>query len=278
MVQLGDLWGSAGSFGGGNTTGAFGMNTTGGFGTNTTGGFGMKPVAPKPEASMASIVKKSIEEDLSTKIEKLSLNTITDPIDTSELPQFPGHYLYIDEEVLESAETMQDMSRYQQYIDMETELLMDTDEGWQGETYEKSSLPKGVDKDFKRFTERVEYAPSQCVRYDHHGKPLLYAGLQKQHQQIINSTCGACGGPRSFEFQLMPPILSILPTVDVAAAEGDVTQVKSGNNIKDALDSWNVGMEFGTILVFTCQKDCHPADDENVTFVEEALIVQYETD
>jgi hypothetical protein len=76
----------------------------------------------------------------------------------------------------------------------------------------------------------------------------------------------------------MPPILSILPTVDVAAAEGDVTQVKSGNNIKDALDSWNVGMEFGTILVFTCQKDCHPADDENVTFVEEALIVQYETD
>ncbi|KAI8884449.1 hypothetical protein K501DRAFT_182217 [Backusella circina FSU 941] len=135
---------------------------------------------------------------------------------------------------------------------------MDVDEVWQGETYEKSSLPKGVDKDFKKFTERIEYAPSQCVRYDHHGKPLLYVGLQKQHQHIINSPCKACGGPRSFEFQLMPPIL--------------------GNNIKDALDSWNVGMEFGTILAFTCQKDCHPGDDEDVTFVEEALIVQYETD
>ncbi|OAD01904.1 hypothetical protein MUCCIDRAFT_40173 [Mucor lusitanicus CBS 277.49] len=141
---------------------------------------------------------------------------------------------------------------------------MDIDEGssngetWQGETYEKQHLPKGVDKQFKKFTERVECAPSQCVRYEFNGQPLFYTGLRPQDQQLITSPCKYCKGPRVFEFQLMPNVKNV--------------------DAKTVLDSWNVGMEFGTILVFVCQKDCHQGSIEDVSYMEETALVQYETD
>lgn len=278
--QLGDLWGNSTGFGAGTGTGFGMMKTpaTGGFGmpkAPVAGGFGtMKPTA-------ASVVGK--KED--TLVEKMSqLNIITDPItNTQALPQFPGQYLYIDEERTDNYEAMGiDMSRYKEYLDMEKDMLMEMDEGgetWQGETYEKQHLPKGVDKQFKKFTERVECAPSQCVRYGFNGQPLFYTSLQPQQQQLITSPCKYCNGPRVFEFQLMPNILSILPTTDYASKEPVSSSGKAKNiDTKTVLESWNVGMEFGTILVFVCQKDCHPGKLEDVSYVEEAIVVQYETD
>ncbi|GAA5795112.1 programmed cell death protein 2 [Helicostylum pulchrum] len=291
--QLGDLWGnSAGSFGNANNTGGgFGMKptTTTGFGMKpATTGFGMKPATTtgfgmKPTA--ASIVGKKKEDN--TLIDKMQqLNIVSDPIiDTTQLPQFPGQYLYIDEERTDNYDNMGiDMSRYKEYLDMEKELLMEVDEGgetWQGETYEKQHLPRGVDKQFKKFTERVECSPSQCVRYGFSGQPLFYSSLSQQQQQLIASHCKHCNGPRVFEFQLMPNILSILPTTEYATREQNVENLSGkAKNIdtKAVLDSWNVGMEFGTILVFVCQKDCHPGNLEDVAYVEEAIVVQYETE
>lgn len=277
--QLGDLWGNSTGFGASTGTG-FGMMkepAAGGFGMmKQPTPFGMKPTA-------ASVVGKKKEDTLVEKMNKL--NIISDPIiDTQSLPQFPGQYLYIDEERTDNYESMGiDMSRYKEYLDMEKDLLMEIDEGgetWQGETYEKQHLPRGVDKQFKKFTERVECAPSQCVRYGFSGQPLFYSSLQPQQQQLITSACKHCNGPRVFEFQLMPNILSILPTTDYATKEQNNNISGKVKNIdtKTVLDSWNVGMEFGTILVFVCQKDCHPGNLEDVSYVEEAIVVQYETD
>ncbi|KAI7897925.1 programmed cell death protein 2 [Cokeromyces recurvatus] len=268
--QLGDLWG--------NSAGSFGNPVTG-------NGFGMIKASSKPTTA-ASIVastlppKKNTDQQAEQLIEKMSqLGIQQDPIDTSTLPFFPGYYLYVDDEVLDDSMMGIDLSRYQEYLDMEKNLLMEMDEGevWQGERYEKQQLPRGVDKQFKKFTERVEYAPSQCVRYEFNGHPLFYSALQPQQQQLITSPCKYCNGPRVFEFQLMPNILSILPTTEYAAKEQPTTNTKNMDP-KTLLDSWNIGMEFGTILVFACQKDCHPSSIDDIAYMEEAAIVQYETD
>lgn len=271
--QLGDLWGnSAGSFGNSSST----------FGTGT--GFGMT----KPTA--ASIVAKSIgtskqQKDTDRLVDQLTQLNITDPVDISVLPHFPGQYLYIDEEPTDRYEAMGiDLNKYKQYLDMEQDLLMELDEGgsgetWQGEAYEKQSLPRGVDKQFKKFTERVEFSPAQCVRYDMNGQPLFYSALTPQQQQQINTTCPHCRGPRIFECQLMPNVLSVLPAAEYASQEQPAsTQETKPKDSKSLLDSWNVGMEFGTIMVFVCQKDCHPGSIEDVGYMEETAIVQYEMD
>lgn len=283
--QLGDLWGnSAGSFGNANNaSGGFGMKpATGGFGMKPVAGFGTKPAAAE-KPTLASILAKK-QDTLIDKMEQL--NIAPEPtVDMNALPQFPGYYIYIDEERTDNYETMGiDMSRYKEYLDMEKELLMEVDEAgetWQGETYEKQHLPRGVDKQFKKFTERVECAPAQCVRYAFHGQPLFYSMLNQQQQQAIAGRCQRCHGPRVFEFQLMPNILSILPTTEYATKEQKTVVVENSSGKRDTkavLDSWNVGMEFGTILVFVCQKDCHPGQLEENTYVEETIVVQYETD
>lgn len=277
--QLGDLWGnSAGSFGSTPSTG---------------GGFGMKKPSTTTAASVVASTPFGAAKKNDTKqddlIQQMNELGIKDPIDTANLPQFPGQYLYIDEERTDNYESMGiDMSRYKEYLDMEKEMLMDIDEGngetWQGETYEKQHLPKGVDKQFKKFTERVECAPSQCVRYEFNGQPLFYTALRPKDQQLITSPCKYCNGPRVFEFQLMPNILSILPTTEFAAKESAITAAKpidakvKNVDTKTVLDSWNIGMEFGTILVFVCQKDCHQGLVEDVSYMEETALIQYETD
>ncbi|KAI8638001.1 programmed cell death protein 2 [Parasitella parasitica] len=280
--QLGDLWGSSsgspGSFGSAPSTGnGFGMKKP-----STTSAASI--VASTPFGTAASAKKDIHHEDLLQQMNELG---IEDPVDTAKLPQFPGQYLYIDQEKTDAYDSMNiDMSRYKEYLDMEKDMLMDIDEGnsgetWQGETYEKQHLPKGVDKHFQRFTERVEHAPSQCVRYEFNGQPLFYSALRPQDQQLITSPCKYCKGPRVFEFQLMPNILSILPTTEFASKESAPkpihAQVKQIDT-KTVLDSWNVGMEFGTILVFVCQKDCHQGAIEDVSYMEETILVQYEAD
>ncbi|KAG0172878.1 hypothetical protein DFQ28_009884 [Apophysomyces sp. BC1034] len=271
--QLGDLWGASQPF----STSS--PSTPGLFG-KASASVATPVAAPVASAPTSIPAKQSTKADeLTESLGRLSLKMqAKDTVDVATLPRFPGEYLYISEENTDKYEMLgMDMSRYQQYLDMEAELMIeDTDEGtWIGEAYEKSQLPRGVDKQFKKFTERAECEPTQCVRYEWAGTPLLYSQLQQQQQQAIQERCKACGGPRAFEFQLMPNILSLLPTAEHAA--DNVGPVKS-SDAKALLDSWNTGMEFGTIMVFVCQKDCHPGDIDEVAYVEEMAIVQYETE
>ncbi|KAI9314220.1 programmed cell death protein 2 [Dichotomocladium elegans] len=246
--QLGDLWGAAPTSMMQNTMPTF--------------------------ASMASKTADSSKKDpLAESLAKMSLNaTPRTVIPPEAIVSFPAVNLWIDEEDLTNLANMGiDMSRYQHYVDMENELLESAaDEEWSGEAYEKQHLPRGVDKLFKKFMERVECEPSQCVRYEMGGTPLLYHQLQKPPQAMAGR-CNHCGAPRIFELQLMPNILSVLPVSDYAS-----TGSTDGQNKR--INSWDVGMEFGTVLVFVCEKDCHPDSMELPSHVEEYAIVQYEQD
>ncbi|RUP15610.1 hypothetical protein BC936DRAFT_139588, partial [Jimgerdemannia flammicorona] len=87
----------------------------------------------------------------------------------ADIPALPAQYLYITEEVLEvSFDSLGiDLSKYQKYIEMEEDNDDFEEDGegggtWAGEAYEKQKLPKGVDRAFKQFTERMAQWPEQC--------------------------------------------------------------------------------------------------------------------
>ncbi|KAJ1737108.1 hypothetical protein LPJ72_000780 [Coemansia sp. Benny D160-2] len=110
--------------------------------------------------------------------------------------------------------------------------------------------------------------------------------------------CPACGGRRIFECQLMPALLTELPLSSQASAiqkkphfgaEGSSQNRLVGSQL---LHSFDLGVEFGTIMVFVCENDCHGGKTgvdylgENAqsmaayapaAYYEELVLVQQET-
>ncbi|KAI8066762.1 programmed cell death protein 2 [Gongronella butleri] len=302
--QMGDVWGANKSFGAntggfGSTTSASSMpfgssatSTSGGFGTL---GFGASKVTQTEKKAQAEPAADTLakrlgalaldQQDGAKKASPAAASKPTVPIDTALLPSFPGEYLYtMNEDVSEAKQEGDaiDISKYQEYIDMAEQFLEEGDADddaaakeqggtWSNEAYEKQALPRGVDKQFKRFTERVAHEPSQCVRYEWAGTPLLFHDTNT----IKPPACPLCGQPRVFEMQLMPNVLSILPAADAAASS---SAPATPSTKQQQLDALNQGMDFGTILVYVCQGDCHPGDELDASHVIETAIVQYERD
>ncbi|KAF9437164.1 hypothetical protein BGZ76_001774 [Entomortierella beljakovae] len=277
--------------------------------TTTTAAAAAAPVAK----SFASVTSSNIPQDPNSESEDEEEETSEQTEWPEELPSFDPHYLYISEEVLEKSDKLNDdiSKRYAHLLALEEAANEENDdeEGsgggsngatWSGETYEKSTLPKGVDKAFKKFTERVQSWPDQCVRYDFPGIPLLFSYSDNTAQTLLppNSTqhskhstpsahripkCPSCKGPRGFEFQLMPHMLSLL----------DVTSTKylseeENKSLKDrkGVQLFDIGMEWGTILVYSCVEDCfgkkaqmeeaNNNDQHKVKYFEEVALVQFE--
>ncbi|PIA18754.1 hypothetical protein COEREDRAFT_79740 [Coemansia reversa NRRL 1564] len=167
------------------------------------------------------------------------------------------------------------------------------DDGWTGEKYERTKFPKGADAAFARFAAVVGRNPEQVMRYQFNGIPLLYTlhdeiSILLEHSanhgydddddddddNNISSgkfsmnnlpRCPRCNGRRIFECQLMPALLTALPLsvkVPLHLADKEGIQVAStadknplvGSRLMQSLD---LGLEFGTILIFVCENDCH---------------------
>ncbi|KAJ2610010.1 hypothetical protein H4S08_003800 [Coemansia sp. RSA 1365] len=167
------------------------------------------------------------------------------------------------------------------------------DDRWTGEEYERAALPKGTDAAFARFAAVVGRNPEQVMRYQFNGIPLLYT----LHDEVSNlldhghnhgyhddddddddessssskfsanslPKCPRCNGRRVFECQLMPALLTALPlsvnvplhpedkeSIQIASTTGGKPLV--GSHLMQSLD---LGLEFGTILIFVCENDCH---------------------
>jgi len=180
---------------------------------------------------------------------------------------------------------------------------------WASEKYENSMH---IDQLFDRFNERAALEPQQCVRYELGGIPLPFASdvLSKQlfplspqgststtvTRAAFNSqnlamrrgfnaasipSCPNCGSRRVFEYQLMPNLINLLGR-DSSTGGEDVT---SDEHRKEAIqrllkgDPDGRGMEWGTILVFTCEKDCCTVagDKENRSaWTEELVLVHWD--
>ena len=156
----------------------------------------------------------------------------------------------------------------------------------------KDGVEMSMDSTFQKFADRVAQNPEQVLRYEFGGSPLLYRRDDKVGQMLLqegssvagagngSSTsimgrlqgsggvgtvggglprCGHCGSQRVFEFQLMPHAIVELETEE------------------EGLD----GMEWGTVIVGVCSKDCADEDvdgksEKMVTWREEWVGVQWE--
>ena len=130
-----------------------------------------------------------------------------------------------------------------------------------------------MDKQFQKFADRMAQNPEQIIRYELGGTPLLYSTTDSVGKLLSppNSgakvsvgsggasripRCGNCGGERIFEVQLTPHAITVLEEQELSLE----------------------GMEWGTIIMGVCGKDCVPrgVEEGSVGYAEEWVGVQWE--
>ncbi|XP_006941514.2 LOW QUALITY PROTEIN: programmed cell death protein 2-like [Felis catus] len=171
-------------------------------------------------------------------------------------PQFLPYYMCVVDEddyrdfvSLDHAHSL--LRDYQQKEGMDMEQLLSQSLPGDGdEKYEKTTIKSG-DKIFYKFMKRIAACQEQILRYSWSGEPLF---LTCPTSEITEPpACSYCGVRRIFEFQLMPALVSMLRSTNLG-----------------------LSVEFGTILIYTCEKSCWPENCQ--TPMEELCIIQEDPD
>jgi len=135
---------------------------------------------------------------------------------------------------------------------------------------DKEVFESSMDRTFQKFADRLAQNPEQVLRYEFGGQPLLYSNQDLVGKMIEGPSgqgkvrsvgsrvprCANCGAERAFELQLTPHAI-----VDLEAEELGIE-----------------GMEWGTIILMVCGKDCvaRGVGAGEVGYVEEWVGVQWE--
>lgn len=185
---------------------------------------------------------------------------------------YPHYQLDADYETLDAPSTPQ--------IPANARMDLDTEGSSGGGGKEDTEVfESSLDKTFQKFADRLGQNPEQVLRYEFEGKPLLYSNadavgkLLAAHSANGSSSntkitttssrdgagmprCQNCGADRVFELQLTPHAITEL--------EADELSID--------------GMEWGTIIMGVCSRDCKPSDvgEDEVGYVEEWVGVQWE--
>ena len=142
-------------------------------------------------------------------------------------------------------------------------------EEWGNEKYEVVE-PKFFTDHFKRFQAALTNDPEQILRYQLNGRPVWFAEPEKKD---FKCTCGAS---KRFEFQLMPNLLNVLPLEELAQKQIKMEDMQGNKKDLSRFLALNaLGMDFATVVVFTCSRDCH--QDQGVSFHFEDVIVQVDS-
>jgi pre-rRNA-processing protein TSR4 len=185
-------------------------------------------------------------------------------------PPYPLYYLVdADYETLDNAP--EDVTIPQQAMDIDEEV----GGGSSGQKEDKDTYESTIDKTFQKFADRLAQNPEQVIRYEFKGQPLLCSKIDavgklftSQHGHNVKITvagssnsgkipnCSNCGAGRAFEVQLTPHAIVELESDEMGME----------------------GMEWQTILVGVCEKDCQPKGTGvgEVGYVEEWAGVQWE--
>ncbi|KAI5201152.1 hypothetical protein E4T39_05394 [Aureobasidium subglaciale] len=188
-------------------------------------------------------------------------------------PPYPSYYLDADYETLDVEKPE---IPAQTRVDMDIDNV-DGSSGAGADMDVKDAFESSMDKAFQRFADRMSQNPEQILRYEFAGQPLLYSKadavgkLLGAHQDSSASNakvktslgaksgmpkCTNCGAERLFELQLTPYAI-----VELEAEELGLE-----------------GMEWGTIILGVCSKDCvqRGQKEGEVGYVEEWVGVQWE--
>ncbi len=161
------------------------------------------------------------------------------------------------------------------------QTTMDLDDGALGRggdgKEDKYVFESSMDGVFQKFADRVAQNPDQVIRYEFGGQPLLYnkddavakvwdqttsAQSQASLNTMLSSTtaclppCPSCRSRRVFEVQLMPHAIDLLEANELGLE----------------------GMDWGTIVVAVCEKDCQTrwTRPGEASYLEEWAGVQWE--
>ncbi|KAL2839078.1 programmed cell death protein 2 [Aspergillus pseudoustus] len=193
-----------------------------------------------------------------------------------EQSEFPTPYtnFYIDAE----RETLSrpPTPKIPENVTIDTE---DTEGGSGGGMDVKDAFESEIDKAFLKFSTRLGHNPEQVLRYEFRGTPVLYSytdAVGKRLHDVANKIggvttvsngvssriprCESCGAERAFEVQLVPHAISILEDGREGVGLG-----KDGG-----------GMEWGTIIMGVCSRNCGPREVGVVEYREEWAGVQWE--
>lgn len=126
---------------------------------------------------------------------------------------------------------------------LQTTSISDEDvkEGWVSEEYEEASAE--VDNQFLRFQKRIRHDPDQVLRYARTPDASEPEPLWVNEKDKISDipVCPGCGKKRTFEFQIMPQMLSHLG-IDHSKPEA---------------------LDFGSLLVYSCPDSCGSAESDH---------------
>lgn len=125
---------------------------------------------------------------------------------------------------------------------------------------DREAFESAMDDTFQKFADRLAQNPDQVIRYDFTGAPLLYSKTDPVGDALARGAapppCPRCAAPRAFEVQLTPNAIAELEADDLSLE----------------------GMEWGTVIVAVCERDClpsHTAQGE-AAYLEEWAGVQWE--
>ncbi|KAK4532437.1 hypothetical protein CCYA_CCYA12G3294 [Cyanidiococcus yangmingshanensis] len=104
------------------------------------------------------------------------------------------------------------------------------------------TVQAGMSKDLKRLAESLD-------------QYIVWYGLRHRLASALVPPCPYCGGPRFFEFQVMPQLIYYLcresETADVESNSAESLVVSAARD-----DDPRLVLDFGTIVVWTCPRDC----------------------
>lgn len=104
-----------------------------------------------------------------------------------------------------------------------------------------------ADEAMAKFKEVTAHSPKQVLRYSRRGTPLWISSEKRLLPGAVPN-CESCGGPRVFEFQLMPQLLACL-------------------NLDSSID-------WGILAVYTCEDSCSSSDPNDKEYKSEYIFRQ----
>jgi len=156
---------------------------------------------------------------------------------------FPEHEIIIESEELDQEEEKSEEQRLREYAEF-TKAQDSTAAQFEADDKDLENMALSEhqsDKIFQAFQERIKLDPDQVLRYQRGGEPLW---VSAEGKPASIPPCDNCGAERQFEFQILPQLLSHL-----------------------AVDSLGDSLDWGSLMVYTCAKNCDIGNTYRSEFV-----------
>ncbi|RSL79197.1 hypothetical protein CEP51_007552 [Fusarium floridanum] len=207
-----------------------------------------KPASPEPAATTLT---KTFAESLNIKDTPATPPPAAEPWPALDAQAKPYPTLYLADADYETLDPTPSK--------VPTNARLEDADAAEPSVLDREAFESSMDAAFQKFADRLAQNPDQVIRYEFAGTPLLYSKKDAVGEALTKGAiprCSNCTARRVFEVQLTPNAIAELEADDLSLE----------------------GMEWGTIIVGVCEKDCSPRGTPVGVpgYVEEWAGVQWE--